>query len=134
MKFIEVGRYKLFEKQYINKFIQQECGGKAALISKRIIKRFVRAFFKTNWVEILYYGFPHVIDCRKGGLQLDIYQLYGEGAPNKPIDTLNPFAVASFWNVGEIAYVELLENGKIKVTPINKPYYYETKKEDRNEQ
>lgn len=117
MKFIEVHRYKLFEKEYANEFIQQNCGGRATLISKKIIKRFVRAFFKTNRVEILYYSFPHVIDCRVGGLQLDISQLYGEGAPHKPYDTVNPFAVASFWNVGAIAYVELLENGDIKVSP-----------------
>lgn len=120
MKFIEVGREKQFEKKYANEFIQQNCGGKATLISKKIIKKFVRAFFKTNQVEILYYGFPHVIVCRAGGLQLDIFQLYGEGAPDKPYDTENPFAVASFWNVGEIAYVELLENEEIKIVPLRR--------------
>lgn len=115
MKFIAVGRNKRFDNEYANEFIQRECGGKAKLISKKIIKKFVRAFFKTARVEILYYAFPHVIDCRIGGLQLDIYQLYGEKAPHKPYDTANPFGVVSFWNVGEIAYAELLENGEIKI-------------------
>lgn len=129
MKFIPVDRNESFEKEYANDFIQRECGGKAKLISKKIIKKFVRTFFQTNRVEILYYGFPHVIDCRAGGFQLDIFQLYGEAAPHRPYETLNPFAVVSLWNVGAIAYAELKENGHIHFTPFTGSSLEEEQKE-----
>lgn len=129
MKFVPIGRNKNFDEEYANEFIQNNCDGKAKLISKKIVKKFVRAFFQTRRVEILYYGFPHVIDCRAGDFQLDIYQLYGEDAPHKPYETLNPFAVVSLWNIGVIAYAELKENGKIHFTPYSGETLDELKKE-----
>lgn len=139
MKFISIGRNDKFIKEYANEFIQKNCGGKAKLISKKIVKNFSKAFFQTRRVEILYYDFPHVIDCRAGGFQLDIFQLYGEVAPHKPYKTSNPFAVVSLWNVGAVAYAELKENGYIEFTPFtdtvvdDDPFEIERKKQATEE-
>lgn len=129
MKFIPIGHNDKFNKEYANEFIQRNCNGKAKLISKNIVKRFVRAFFQTRRVEILYYDFPHVIDCRAGGFQLDIFQLYGEAAPHRPYETSNPLAAVSLWNVGTIAYAELKENGEIHFTPYSDTLLDEIEKE-----
>lgn len=120
MKFVPIPKCfnKQLEEQYAKEFIQRNCDGKAKRINKKLVKKFARAFFQTNRVEVLYYEFPHVIDCRVGCFQLDIYQLYGENAPWRPYDTLNPFAQVSLFNVGEIAYAELTERGSIKITPV----------------
>ena len=90
-------------------------------VTKEIADNFARAIFGNNakfdYVEY-YEGSNHVIDFGIGYVQLNIYKQYGEDAPFAPKGVINPFG---YINVGliTVADVELLEDGRVNVTPYN---------------
>lgn len=126
MKFVSIyPNGKFFDKRnerYFHYLIQNGVmSGEVKLIDKKTIKKFVRSFFRAGRVTIQYRELPQTVDCRSGYLQLDIFQIYGEGAQVKPpYKTSNPFALVSMWDIGEVAWAELKENGCIEFTPISR--------------
>lgn len=88
-------------------------------VTKEMADNFARAIFGNNakFDYVGYYeGSNHVIDFGIGYVQLNIYKQYGEDAPFAPKGVINPFG---YVNVGltTVADVELLEDGRVKVTP-----------------
>ena len=87
-------------------------------ITKALADKFARKLFGTDkFDEVDYYeGSEHVIDYRIGWVQFNIFKYYGSDAPRIPKGIINPVGSINF-QLLTVAYVELLENGGIKLLP-----------------